>query len=110
MFKILFITLITSFISLESQAQSVENVTSDVERKYENINVCHGEAKEIWEKGIEPCARYDILIEKSVNTNSYERRDYMRLICRTGTIRDDYRECRLKDEEDFGKIIKHSED
>lgn len=110
MFKILLITLITSFFSLESQAQSLEDVTSTAERKYQNVNVCHGEAKEIWEKGIRPCAFGDILIEKSATNNSYERRDYMRMICRVGSITDDFRTCSLRREKYFGKITKHSED
>ena len=89
MFKILFITLITSFFSLQA-----EEVKTDKQKQ------CEAKPRDIYEKGLAPCKAGDLL--RRINTDYY----HMVLICELGTISGNY--CILKKEEDFLEVISHS--
>lgn len=88
MFKILFITLITSFFSLQA-----EEVKTGKQR------LCIGDPMKIYEEGLAPCKAGDLLESTKTNVPAMKR------ICVLETIDGYY--CTLKREEDFLKRVFH---
>ena len=91
MFKILFITLITSFFSLQA-----EEVKTDKQR------ICVANPVKILKEGLAPCKAGDLLQSTKPNY------PIMMRICELETLRafgTDY--CILKKEEDFLERVEH---
>ena len=93
MFKILFITLITSFFSLQAE-----------EVKTDKQNACIGDPFKIYQEGLAPCKAGDLLQSSKPN-----RQAIMMRICVLGTLKtmNYVSYCILKKEEDFLEEVQH---